>query len=130
MTQLSDRFKPDNIPDPMIRARLYNDIRRGRPRGDSGSWNERVIAPGERLLPELIAFREYGDHRLKWVVLAAASMDDYRLPLESGETLRLPSIEWLRDRFRHYERMSEVDVTPPPVLARASETGAAASEST
>lgn len=124
MTLLSDRFKPDNIADPMVRARLYRDIRCGRPRGDAGSWTDRVIAPGERLFPELLALRVYGDHRLKWVVLAAAAMDDYRLPLESGETLKLPSIEWLRDRFRHYEKLSEVDPEPAPVLARARESGA------
>lgn len=114
-----DRFRPDQIACPMMRARMYRDIRRQTPRVSRDSWVEHTIAPGERLMPELVAYRVYKSKRFKWVVLAAAGLDDYRQPLESGDTLSLPTVEWLRDRFRHYQKMAAVNVTPPPVRARA-----------
>lgn len=103
----------------MMRARLYREIRRQTPRVSRDSWYEHTVSPSERLLPELIALRVYRSQRLKWVVLVAAGLDDYRRPLESGEVLHLPSLEWLRDRFRHYERMARVNVSPGPVQSLA-----------
>jgi len=115
----SNRFSPDKLADPMVRARLYREIRRRTPRISQASWQDRVVEPAETLLPELIAHREYGDHRLKWVILVAAGLDDYRLALESGETLVLPTIEWLRDRFRHYQGVEAVSPVLEPVKDRA-----------
>lgn len=114
-----DRFRPDQLKDPLVRARLYQDIRRQKPRVSRDSWQEHVVAPAERLMPELVAYRIYKSKRFKWVVLAAAGLDDYRQALESGQTLYLPTIEWLRDRLQYYTKLESVDVTPAPVLARA-----------
>ena len=114
-----DRFRPDQIACPIMRARIYRDIRRQTPRIHRDSWIEHTIAPGERLMPELVAYRVYQNWRFKWVVLAAAGLDDYRNALEPGDVLRLPTVEWLRDRFRYYAKLEAVDVTPPPVRARA-----------
>lgn len=127
MPPFEDRFRPDQLADPLIRARLYRDIRRQTPRVSRDSWMEHTVAPGEVLMPELVAFRKYGHQRFKWVVLAAAGLDDYRQLLESGELLQLPSMEWLRDRFRYYAGIEAVNVTPAPVRMRA--TLAAASPS-
>lgn len=121
---LGDRYRPDRLASPVARGRLYREIRRQRPRVSRDSWYTHTVAPAEQLMPELVALRVYGNDRLKWVVLAAAGLDDYRQPLESGLELHLPSVEWLRDRFRHYEALEAVNVTPAPVLARAQLSGA------
>lgn len=113
------RLDPSRVNCPIMRGRLYREIRQQSPRVSLEAWTQHTIAPSERLMPELVALRVYQDHRLKWVVLAAAGLDDYREALESGEALELPSIEWLRDRIRHYERMAKVPVERKPVLAKA-----------
>lgn len=115
----SDRFRPDQLTDPLVRARLYQDIRRQTPRVSRASWHEHIVAPSEVLMPELVAYRVYRSERFKWVVLAAAGLDDYRQALESGEELRLPTTEWLRDRIKHYTKLEAINVTPAPMLARA-----------
>lgn len=114
-----DRFRPDQIGDPLMRARLYRDIRRQTPRVSRDAWHRHTVAPSEVLMPELVAYRVYGSKRFKWVVLVAARLDNYCRSLESGVELRLPTVEWLRDRLRHYDNMAEVNVTPAPVRARA-----------
>lgn len=114
-----DRFRPDQIGDPLMRARLYRDIRRQTPRVDRDSWTSHTIAPSEVLMPELVSYRVYRSKRFKWVVLAAAGLDDYRRSLESGVELQLPTVEWLRDRLRHYAKLADVVVTPPAVKAPA-----------
>ncbi|MDX5979629.1 hypothetical protein [Vreelandella alkaliphila] len=116
---LPDRLSPSQLTDPLVRARLYRDIRRQTPRVSRKSWYSYTVAPGEVLMPELVAYRAYRSKRLKWVVLAAAGMTDYRLALEGGETLQLPSLEWLRDRLRYYMKLEAVNVTPSPVRAKA-----------
>lgn len=115
-----DRFRPEQIGCPIMRARLYRDIRRQTPRGDRDSWHRHTVAPAEVLAPELVAYRVYRSKRFKWVVLVAAGLDNYTRALDSGVELHLPSVEWLRDRLRHYTQMAEVNVTPDPVKARAS----------
>lgn len=112
-----DRFRPTQLSCPMIRARLYRDIRNQHPRVSAEHWYTHTIGPSEVLMPELIALRVYGLDRLKWVVLVVAGLDDYRDKLESGETLTLPSLEWLRDRFTYYKKMEAMPVELPPKLA-------------
>lgn len=70
-------------------------------------------------MPELVSYRIYSSDRFKWVVLAAAGLDDYRASLESGVQLKLPTLEWLRDRFRYYAKIATVNVSPAPMRARA-----------
>ncbi|MGP9633812.1 hypothetical protein ACT3R7_12165 [Halomonas sp. AOP43-A1-21] len=115
----TDRLSPSQLVDPLVRARLYRDIRRQTPRVSRDSWYDYTVSPGEVRMPELIALRVYRNKRLKWVILAAVGMSDYRQSLESGAQLRLPSLEWLRDRFRYYMKMESIDVTPAPVRANA-----------
>ena len=116
---VSDRFSPDQITDPLMRLRMYREIRQQTPLIHRKHWAEHTIAPSEVLAPDLIAYRVYQNKNLKWVVLAAAGLDDYRRTLESGDTLMLPDLEWLRDRIRYYLKQQEINVTPAPVLARA-----------
>lgn len=105
-----NRLDPMLIQDPLVRARLYADIRNRSPYRNATYWTEYTVSPGERFMPELIAVRAWNDETLKWVVLLVAEVDDPRRELESGLTLRLPTREWLRDRIKYYEALEAVPV--------------------
>jgi len=53
-------------------------------------------------MPELAAYRHYGMEGLKWVVMIAAGVDEPRERMESGITLQLPSIQWIRQKIKAY----------------------------
>jgi len=91
-------MSPYSIRDPLVRAELYREIRQG-----AGDWAEYTIKPDEALMPELTAFRHYGESSLKWVVLVAAGLDDMRQELEVGEVIKLPPKTWIRQRIKYYE---------------------------
>lgn len=105
-----NRLDPMLIQDPLVRARLYADIRNRSPYRNASYWSEYTVSPGERFMPELIAVRAWNDETLKWVVLLVAEVDDPRREIESGITLRLPTREWLRDRIKYYEALEAVPV--------------------
>jgi hypothetical protein len=100
MTEIA-RLSPYNVPDPLVRAALYREIRDG-----SDSWPKYEIQPDEVLRPELVAYRHYGTDALKWVVLVVAGLDDYRERLAEGETISLPPSTWIRERILHYQAVS------------------------
>ena len=98
------RLSPLNISDPLLRAELFREIRlaqtdRNR-RGDS--WGYYIVQPADTLSPDLVAWKAYGLDTLKWVVMAAAGLDDSRESLPAGERIYLPSTTWLRERIKHY----------------------------
>lgn len=98
-----EKLSPENITDVLLRAELYREIRNAQswdeaPRG----WTEYEVQPADTLMPELIAYKVYRLDTLKWVVLVAASQDDFRVRLEAGTTLMLPSSAWLQERIRDY----------------------------
>lgn len=97
MTEIA-RLSPYNIKDDLVRAALYREVRAG-----SDSWPQYEIQPDETLRPELIAHRHYGTDELKWVVLVATHLDDYRQELVSGEIIRLPPSTWIREKIRFYQ---------------------------
>lgn len=105
------RLDPMLISDPLIRARLYADMREQNPYRGATYWTEYTVSPGERLLPELIAVRVWGDETLKWAVMVVAELDDPRREIEAATVLTLPSREWLRDRIKHYQA---IDALEPP----------------
>lgn len=96
-----DRLSPYNITDDLVRGELYREIRSGAVYMAPG-WIEHTIQPDERLMPELVAYREYGTDALKWVVLIVAGLDDYREAMEVGAVLRLPPLVWIRQRIKHW----------------------------
>jgi len=53
--------------------------------------------------PELVAYRHYGTDELKWVILVAAQLDDYREELEAGEIIHLPPSTWIREKIKFYQ---------------------------
>ncbi len=89
-----DRLSPYNITDDLVRAELYRAIRKG-----DASWPTYEIQPGEILMPELTAYRHYGMEGLKWVVMVAAGLDEPREAIESGVTLQLPPVQWIRQKI-------------------------------
>jgi len=99
MSTLS-RLSPYNIPDDLTRSDLYREIRAGQ--AASNDWLVHEIQPDESLRPELIAYRRYQTDLLKWMVLVAAGLDDMREALESGKTIKLPPVVWIRDRIKFY----------------------------
>lgn len=103
-----NRLDPMLIADPLVRARLYADMRERRPYRSAGYWFEYTVSPGERFMPELIAVRAWNDENLKWAVLVVAEVDDPRREVESGITLTLPTREWLRDRIKFYQAMDAI----------------------
>lgn len=103
-----NRLDPMLITDPLIRARLYADMREQAPYRSAGYWFEYTVSPGERFMPELIAVRAWNDENLKWAVLVVAEVDDPRRQVESGVTLNLPTREWLRDRIKFYQAMDAI----------------------
>ena len=103
-----NRLDPMLITDPLVRARLYADMRERRPYRSAGYWLEYTVSPGERFMPELIAVRAWNDENLKWAVLVVAEVDDHRREVESGITLTLPTREWLRDRIKFYQAMDAI----------------------
>ncbi len=98
---LRSRLSPYSIADDLIRAELYREVRDGAEAQVEG-WSEYEIQPDERLMPELVAYRAYGTDDLKWVVLIVGALDNFREPLNVGETVRLPPLAWIRQRIRHY----------------------------
>lgn len=92
-----DRLSPYNVSHDLMRAELYREIRKGNP-----EWPVYEIQLDETLRPELAAYRHYGTDILKWVILVAARLDDYRNGIEAGARLRLPPVVWIRERIRHY----------------------------
>jgi len=101
MTEIS-RLSPYNVTDTVVRAALCKKIREG-----SDNWLKHEIQPDEVLRPELISYRRYGTDQLKWVVLIAAGLDDYRESLTDGETISLPPSTWVRERIQHYQGRAE-----------------------
>jgi hypothetical protein len=98
---MKSRLSPYNIKDDLHRAELYRDIRLGAENKTDG-WTEYEIQLGERLNPELIAYRFYGTDELKWVVMIVTQLDDIREAMEAGETIWLPPIVWIRQRIKHH----------------------------
>jgi hypothetical protein len=98
MTTEISRLSPYNVTDTIVRAALYREIRAG-----SDDWPKYEIQPDEILRPELTAYRHYGTDELKWVVLIAAHLDDYREALPEGETISLPPSAWIRERIIYYQ---------------------------
>lgn len=98
------RLSPLNIADPLLRAELFRDIRLAQTdkRHRSDQWGYYIIQPADILSPELIAWKAYGVDTLKWVVMAAAALDDTREVLEAGNRIYLPTTVWLRERIKHY----------------------------
>jgi len=98
------RLSPLNITDPLLRAELLREIRFAQTdrkyRGDD--WGYYVVQPADVLSPELIAWKAYGVDTLKWVIMAAACLDDTRQRLISGTTIYLPTTAWIRERIKHY----------------------------
>ena len=92
------------ISDSLYRVKLYDEIRQA-----EGDFSEYEVSMGETLLPEVIAVRKWNDETLGWVVMIASEIDDPRREIEAGITLLLPSITWLRDRIRHYQKLSSMD---------------------
>lgn len=103
------RLSPLNIGDPLLRAELFREIRLAQTdvkyRGEQ--WGFYVIQPADILMPELIAWKAYGVDTLKWVVQAAAALDDSREALQAGERIYLPTTVWLRERIKHYCEMEQ-----------------------
>jgi hypothetical protein len=91
-------MSPYSISDPLVRAGLYREIRQG-----ANDWPQYTIKPDELLMPELTAFRHYGNSELKWVVLVAAGLDNMRGELTAGQVVKLPPPIWIRQRIKYYE---------------------------
>ncbi len=98
------RLSPLNITDPLLRAELFREIRLAQTdkkyRGDE--WGYYIIQPADIYSPELIAWKAYAVDTLKWVVMAAAGLDDTRELLEAGKRIYLPTTVWIRERIKHY----------------------------
>jgi hypothetical protein len=54
------------------------------------------------LMPELAAYRHYGMEGLKWVVMIAAGLDKPREAIVAGVEVRLPPVQWIRQRIIYY----------------------------
>lgn len=104
------RLSPLNISDPLLRAELFREIRLAQTsiKYRDKDWGYYEIQPADVLMPELIAWKVWGVDTLKWLVMAAAGLDDSREALVSGERIYLPSTFWLRERIKYYESMSGV----------------------
>lgn len=104
------RLSPLNISDPLLRAELLRDIRLAQTdkkyRGDE--WGYYTVQPADILMPELIAYKAYSVDTLKWVVMAAAGLDDSRDSLEAGTVIYLPSTLWIRERIKYYCAMEQL----------------------
>ena len=94
------RLSPYNIPDDLVRSDLYREIRIGQTADND--WFPHEIQPDEILMPELIAYRRYQTVETKWIILVAAGLDDMREALESGSTIKLPPVVWIRERIKYY----------------------------
>lgn len=101
---LISRLSPYNITDDLRRAELYREIRDGQ---DNLDWPSYEIQPADTLRPELIAYKVYGTAELKWLVMIAASLDDMRELMEAGDTLRLPTTAWIRQRIKYHKALED-----------------------
>lgn len=102
------RLSPLQIPDPLLRAELYREIRNAqtdRKYRNGGAWGYYTIQPADVLMPELIAHKAYALDTLKWVVMIAAGQDNPRDRLTAGKDIYLPSLAWLRERIRYYANL-------------------------
>jgi len=100
-TEKLHRLDAHNIKSPLLRAELYKEIRDNQ---NNPEWRQYEILPSEVLTPEFIAFKFYGNDLevLKWIIVIAAGLEDYRLPLEAGAVIRLPGAVWIRQRIQYY----------------------------
>ncbi|MCV6589098.1 MAG: hypothetical protein OIF57_08725 [Marinobacterium sp.] len=111
-----DRLSAYQIPDCFYRGALYKEILNQSPYMGDEHWYAHTVQPGyEELNPDLIAYRVYNSAELKWVVLIAGRLNDYRELLPAGTKLMLPSQEWLRERIRYYRDQAEINVEPEPL---------------
>lgn len=104
------RLSPLNIADPLLRAELFREIRHAQEdrkhRGEE--WGYYEIQPADIRAPDLIAWKAYGVDTLKWVVMAAAGMDNSRELLEAGTRIYLPSTAWIREAIKRYCDMEKI----------------------
>ncbi len=89
------------IADPIVRAILHREIL-DHASNRSIELDVHEIAADEIYRPDLVAYRAYGNHVLRWLITLLAGTDDESEPLPQGEILRLPSMVWIRERIRHY----------------------------
>lgn len=95
------RLSPLNISDPLLRAELFREIRLAQQdrkyRGKE--WAYYDIQPADVKSPELIAWKVYSLDTLKWLIMAAACLDNPRDLLEAGMRIYLSSTRWHRERI-------------------------------
>ena len=65
-------------------VRIYNI-----PESSSDIW--RLVKSDEQFNPDLIAYREYGDEKLYWIILMANNIFDPFTDLPAGKTIRIPN---------------------------------------
>lgn len=104
------RLSPLNIPDPLLRAELFREIRLAQTdikyRGKQ--WGYYDIQPADILAPDLVAWKAYAVDTLKWVVMAAAGLDDPGEALAAGQRIYLPSAAWIRERVKYYQNQARL----------------------
>lgn len=99
--QLS-RLSDLQIDDDVIRSMLYADVlAHCRDESETDVLTHGVLLD-EEYRPDLVAYRVYGNEVMRWAVSLVADVEDEADPLPVGQTLRLPTAAWVRERIRHY----------------------------
>ncbi|WP_277268301.1 hypothetical protein [Pantoea septica] len=101
------RYDDRNISDPVLRALLRQEVMKKCESSDQNLY-VRYVRPDEAYRPDLLAYRLWGVHELRWVVTLAAGLEDESEAMTIGQKLYLPPAVWIREMIRHFENDGQV----------------------
>lgn len=105
-SRLDDRY----IEDPIIRSFMHNEVVAKSTSQDS-DLQPYDIKPDEEYRTDLVAYRIWQTHELRWAVRIICGTEAEWDALPVGTTINVPTLAWLRDRIRHYASDGEVSDT-------------------
>lgn len=103
------RLDNRSIEDPIIRAYMHREIIQQAARYDEETNFSYTIKGDEKYRPDLVAYRAWGSHDLRWVVDVLVGNEAETEALPVGKDFSFPSAAFIRDRVRHYTDTPEIE---------------------
>lgn len=101
------RYDDRNIADPILRAELRKQVMAMCQSNDQ-NLTPYEVRMDEQYRPDLLAWRMWGIHELRWVVTLAAGLEDESEGMTIGRKLKLPPAAWVREMIRHFQYDGQV----------------------
>ena len=97
ISRLDDR----NIDEPIIRAYMRQAVMTKAQSYDSDLLTYDILSD-EIYRPDLIAFRIWGTHELRWVITLVCGLEDESEAMIEGTELTVPSLSWIREQINAF----------------------------